>query len=41
MCWRLPGDTVTGAYPVWVGRDADGDVVCFVADMLILNQAAA
>ncbi|WP_432923858.1 DUF4241 domain-containing protein [Microbispora sp. CA-135349] len=29
-----------GAYPVWVGRDADGDVVCFVADMLILDDAA-
>jgi hypothetical protein len=30
-----------GAYPVWVGRDADGDVVCFVADMLILSNTAA
>ncbi|MEN3534142.1 DUF4241 domain-containing protein [Microbispora sp. ZYX-F-249] len=29
-----------GAYPVWAGRDADGDVVCFVADMIILNDAA-
>ncbi|MDR2986100.1 MAG: DUF4241 domain-containing protein [Nocardiopsaceae bacterium] len=25
-----------GAYPTWIGRASDGDVVCFVADMLLL-----
>ncbi|SBT46686.1 DUF4241 domain-containing protein [Micromonospora auratinigra] len=24
-----------GAYPTWIGRDADGGVACFVADMLL------
>ncbi|MGN9813547.1 DUF4241 domain-containing protein [Micromonospora sp. BQ11] len=24
-----------GAYPTWIGRDADGTVACFVADMLL------
>ncbi|KKJ95439.1 hypothetical protein LQ51_26830 [Micromonospora sp. HK10] len=24
-----------GAYPTWIGRDAAGEVVCFVADMLL------
>jgi hypothetical protein len=24
-----------GAYPVWIGRSADGEVACFVADMLL------
>lgn len=28
-----------GSYPVWIGRDSDGDVTCFVADMLILHRA--
>ncbi|MEE6258091.1 DUF4241 domain-containing protein [Plantactinospora sonchi] len=27
-----------GAYPTWIGRDADGDVVCFVADMLLFYE---
>ncbi|GGU32947.1 hypothetical protein GCM10007979_34880 [Nocardioides albus] len=27
-----------GAYPVWIGRDEAGDVVCFVADMLLLDD---
>ena len=30
-----------GAYPTWIGRAADGDVVCFVADMLLLPGNAA
>ncbi|WP_435822677.1 DUF4241 domain-containing protein [Microbispora bryophytorum] len=30
-----------GAYPVWVVPHADGDVVCFVADMLILDGVTA
>jgi hypothetical protein len=28
-----------GSYPVWIGRDADGEVACFVADMLVLHEA--
>jgi hypothetical protein len=28
-----------GSYPVWIGRDAEGEVVCFVADMLLLADA--
>ncbi|MFE0130557.1 DUF4241 domain-containing protein [Streptomyces sp. NPDC059037] len=28
-----------GSYPVWIGRDADGEVTCFVADMQILCDA--
>ncbi|GLZ76950.1 hypothetical protein Afil01_17570 [Actinorhabdospora filicis] len=27
-----------GDYPTWLGRDARGEVVCFVADMLILRS---
>ncbi|MGD1219621.1 DUF4241 domain-containing protein [Streptomyces krungchingensis] len=34
-----PSGRGDGAYPVWIGRDADGEVACFVADMLILNGA--
>ncbi|GAA1000871.1 DUF4241 domain-containing protein [Acrocarpospora macrocephala] len=30
-----------GSYPVWIGRDAEGEVVCFVADMLLLADDAA
>lgn len=30
-----------GTYPVWIGRAADGEVVCFVADMLVLHNAVA
>lgn len=25
-----------GSYPVWIGRGADGEVACFVADMLLI-----
>jgi hypothetical protein len=28
-----------GSYPVWIGRDVDGEVTCFVADMLVLHHA--
>jgi hypothetical protein len=28
-----------GVYPVWIGRDAGGQVVSLVADMLLLNDA--
>ncbi len=30
-----------GAYPTWIGRATDGDVVCFVADMLLMPDNAA
>jgi len=30
-----------GSYPVWIGRDADGEVTCFIADMLVLHHAEA
>lgn len=30
-----------GSYPVWIGRDADGEVTLFMADMLILHDADA
>lgn len=30
-----------GSYPVRIGRDADGEVTCFVADMLVLHDAEA
>ncbi|MEW2315009.1 DUF4241 domain-containing protein [Streptomyces bauhiniae] len=36
----FPSGRGDGSYPVWIGRDADGDVACFVADMLILHEAA-
>lgn len=29
-----------GCYPVWIGRDTEGEVTCFIADMLILDDAA-
>ncbi|GGV20332.1 hypothetical protein GCM10010293_16010 [Streptomyces griseoflavus] len=28
-----------GSYPVWIGRTAEGEVTCLVADMLILHRA--
>lgn len=45
----IPGDGVSplltfpsgkgdGSYPVWIGRDADGAVVCLVADMRLLGR---
>jgi hypothetical protein len=30
-----------GAYPTWIGRAADGDVVCFIADMLLMPDNVA
>jgi hypothetical protein len=30
-----------GSYPVWIGRSADGEVACFVADMLLLSDGVA
>lgn len=29
-----------GAYPTWIGRSASGDMVCFIADMLLLGDNA-
>ena len=29
-----------GSYPTWIGRAANGDVACFVADMLLLGDEA-
>jgi hypothetical protein len=29
-----------GSYPVWVGRTADGQIGCFVADMLVLRHVS-
>lgn len=29
-----------GSYPVWIGRSADGEVACFVADMQLLSDGA-
>jgi hypothetical protein len=29
-----------GSYPVWVGRDDEGELTCFVVDFLVLAQAA-
>jgi hypothetical protein len=34
-----PSGMGDGSYPVWIGRDADGEITSFVADMLILNGA--
>lgn len=28
-----------GAYPTWIGRTADGEVACFIADMLVVHDA--
>jgi hypothetical protein len=28
-----------GSYPSWIGRSAEGDVVCLVADLLVVNDA--
>jgi hypothetical protein len=30
-----------GDYPVWIGRSADGEVACFVADMLLMPDNVA
>ncbi|MGW0210038.1 DUF4241 domain-containing protein [Streptomyces sp. NPDC003233] len=34
-----PSGRGDGSYPVWIGRDADGEVACFVTDMLVLHEA--
>ncbi|MEU2924517.1 DUF4241 domain-containing protein [Streptomyces sp. NPDC007251] len=34
-----PSGRGDGSYPVWIGRDTDGEVACFVADMLVLHRA--
>ncbi|MFJ8440923.1 DUF4241 domain-containing protein [Kitasatospora griseola] len=36
-----PSGVGDGSYPVWIGRDADGEVTCFLADMLLLHRAEA
>jgi hypothetical protein len=28
-----------GSYPTWIGRTTDGEVACFIADMLVLHDA--
>jgi hypothetical protein len=33
-----PSGLGDGSYPVWIGRDTDGEVTCLVADMLILHH---
>ncbi|MGC9535428.1 DUF4241 domain-containing protein [Streptomyces sp. UG1] len=33
-----PSGMGDGCYPVWIGRDTDGEVTCLVADMLILRH---
>ncbi|MFE5918094.1 DUF4241 domain-containing protein [Streptomyces sp. NPDC056468] len=33
-----PSGMGDGSYPVWIGRDADGEITCLVADMLILRR---
>ncbi|MBO1334828.1 DUF4241 domain-containing protein [Streptomyces sp. VRA16 Mangrove soil] len=34
-----PSGMGDGSYPVWIGRDAAGEVTCFVADMLVLHDS--
>lgn len=36
----FPSGMGDGAYPVWIGRDADGAVTCYVADMCLLGRDA-
>ena len=33
-----PSGRGDGSYPVWIGRTADGEVTCLVADMLVLHH---
>ncbi|WP_345463763.1 DUF4241 domain-containing protein [Actinoallomurus oryzae] len=35
----FPSGWGDGAYPTWIGRTTDGEVACFVADMLVLHTA--
>ncbi|MFC6017568.1 DUF4241 domain-containing protein [Plantactinospora solaniradicis] len=34
----FPSGAGDGSYPVWIGRTADGEVTCLVADMLVLHD---
>jgi hypothetical protein len=35
----FPSGWGDGAYPTWIGRTADGDIACFVIDMLLFKGA--
>lgn len=35
----FPSGMGDGSYPVWIGRDAEGGVTSFVADMLVLHRS--
>ncbi len=34
----FPSGRGDGSYPVWIGRDGDGHVTCFVADLCVLHR---
>ncbi|MEV5376029.1 DUF4241 domain-containing protein [Streptomyces nondiastaticus] len=35
----FPSGAGDGSYPVWIGRDHDGEVTCLIADMLTVDSA--
>ena len=35
----FPSGWGDGAYPTWIGRTVDGDIACFVIDMLLFKDA--